>query len=692
MRALICTAAPFTCAYESAIACAADSCAYSIGLDEIVVKASPVINKIDRRVIRPDRETIMSSTDGLNLLGRLHLPRITINPLTGEITAAGGGEVVVCINGIEATPSQIAAIQPQNILRIEYHDNPGIRYAGAAVVIDYITSRHDCGGALSLDAFGAFAGGRYATIDHLAAQFSKERSSWSINLGYMGQRKNKWIRDYDETWHLPDATVTRHETGLPVTVGGAGLESSADYNHIYPSGDILSLRIGLDFSDIPNLEEGDRRGILVSSATDTPVIVAEHTEEHSVTPAIRLYYMHKLSGGSSLLFDAGGSYMRSRSLHEYSENGAGELNRVTGDKYAFRFRGLFENRVGSRVWSAGLSNSSSFIENCYRQDVPAIVRVNSSVISLAGEYSDRFRCWGILANARIEYRHLGQSIRNIDKVFFTPSFSVSYRPSDRLFLRYTASLDHTMPTAAEISNIGQSIQTGMIRRGNPQLRPFRVVEQSFTASFTGRFLNIEPRVEYRNCHNPVMESIIFEDGGLVRTFFNQRSFQRLTACASVSIRPWGDHISITAQPCLTRYFSHGIDYRHTRNIFRIGLGIDFSYGHWIASANIMSGPANSMYGEEIIEETDMNQIIAGYKKGFWSLQLGVFNAFIKNYRMQTANLSALAPYTSKAHSGRSSSYLAVKLNITLDFGHRLPAIDIPDTPSDSDSGILTVTK
>lgn len=70
--------------------------------------------------------------------------------MTNTISVSGGGNVILCINGVESTESQIAAIRPQDIEKIEYHDNPGLRYAGAAVVIDYITCRHNTGGNLSL--------------------------------------------------------------------------------------------------------------------------------------------------------------------------------------------------------------------------------------------------------------------------------------------------------------------------------------------------------------------------------------------------------------------------------------------------------------------------------------------------------------------------------------------------------------
>lgn len=697
MWALLCATAPFACPQEYVMtdSIPSDTLEYPISpqiLSEIVVTAYPVINKTDRKVIRPDKETLRSSANGIDLLRKLQLTRISVNPLTNGIATSGCGTVVLCINGVEATSAQISAIRPENIVRIEYHDNPGVRYAGADAVIDYITTYHDSGGELMLDAFVAFASGRYASIDHLAGQYNRGRSVWNFNMGFMGQQKDKWIRDYEETWNYPDATVSRKETGLPVKVGSGGFESIMNYNYLHPGGDMFNLRLGFDYTDIPNMEQGDRLAVLETSESEIPVIVTEHTEELSTKPNIGLYYNHQLSDDQNLTFDLQGSYLRSRMMHDYAENGIGESNRVTGNKYTFKFLGLYENRKGSRIWDIGTSNNSSIIHNVYHQHERIGINVSEAQTSIIGEYSNRFGNWGTTFNLRTTYNHLKHGSRSIDKLFLLPKASISYRLNDKCFMRYSASLDQIMPGVSEISEVSQPVQDGMIRRGNPALNPFRVINQSYSVSYESRYISAEAVIDYRNEHDPIMESIIFENGNFVRTYFNQRSFQRLRTGISLSARPWKDHLSVTVEPMLTRYFSHGIDYRHCHNIFRIGWSADFSYGGWLAYANIMSGPENKMYGEEIIEEKDMNQIMVGYRHNTWSIHLGVFNAFLRNYWMETRNLSQLTPYHSKAHSGRSSSYVTVKFNLALDFGRKGRSVELPEIDNDTDSGILTGTK
>ncbi len=62
-----------------------------------------------------------------------------IDPVQGEITMSGNKTVQLRINGVQVTNAEIASISPADIVRIEYHDDPGARY-GTPMLL-WITSR-----------------------------------------------------------------------------------------------------------------------------------------------------------------------------------------------------------------------------------------------------------------------------------------------------------------------------------------------------------------------------------------------------------------------------------------------------------------------------------------------------------------------------------------------------------------------
>lgn len=85
----------------------------AISLDEITIQARSVIEKGDRKVILPTQNQLKMSSSGIDLLGKLQLPRITVDIMSGEITTSGNGEVQLRINGVRVTYTEISSLSPK---------------------------------------------------------------------------------------------------------------------------------------------------------------------------------------------------------------------------------------------------------------------------------------------------------------------------------------------------------------------------------------------------------------------------------------------------------------------------------------------------------------------------------------------------------------------------------------------------
>lgn len=120
-------------------------------LDEVTVTASPVVRKIDRQIILPTKEQRKAATNGISLIQSLQLSRISVSSIDNTIKVDGNSAVQLRINGAEASREEVMAIRPNEVVRIEYHDNPGLRYGNAAAVLDYIVKKRDDGGNVAAD-------------------------------------------------------------------------------------------------------------------------------------------------------------------------------------------------------------------------------------------------------------------------------------------------------------------------------------------------------------------------------------------------------------------------------------------------------------------------------------------------------------------------------------------------------------
>ena len=110
----------------------------AVSLDGVTVSASAQTSHADKKVVFPSERQMKASGNGMDLLQQMMLPRVQVDLLNSEIKATGNGVVQVRINGVKVEQDEIKALNPSDIIRIEYHDNPGLRYGNADIVLDYI--------------------------------------------------------------------------------------------------------------------------------------------------------------------------------------------------------------------------------------------------------------------------------------------------------------------------------------------------------------------------------------------------------------------------------------------------------------------------------------------------------------------------------------------------------------------------
>lgn len=694
MWALLCAAAPFVCAQITE-----DS--LEVMLDEVAVVAKAMTARADRRVIIPPRSKVEASASGLELLQKLALPGITVNRLTGSINLSSGGVIGLYIDGVPATESQIAVLNPEDIIRIEYHDNPGVRYGHADAVLDYVTRRRVSGGRLYVESMDCIGNGKFATIDEIAGQIHRGKSSWSVNVGYMQMSRNNWVRDYEEVWRYPDHDVMRSERGLPVKVGMSMLSGDINYRYDYNESNAFNARFSLNRNASPYKEEGDRHSLLTTSDSQDVTEIREHTAEESLQPTLALSYRHVFGRGGTVKLNCEGAWLASGSRHEYSESSGDAvlcdiLTRTDGEKYGIFAEGTHEIKLGAGLLTSGIRYSQSRTSNRYASySGNTTTSIRQTEGAIYAEYNLSIAKWGLIGGLTCSRMSASQGHIALSTYAALPNVTVSYKPHSDVFLRYNIRLTRKLPPLASMSDVSQEIHPEMLRQGNPHVKPFSAMSQDFVLSYGGKYVGLNLSVDYMDETKPVMSGVEYDEVGrrFIQTYRNQKYFRRLQGEAMIRITPCGDYLTLWVAPHFARYFSKGYGYNLAKNIFLVHFGADVAYRHFVFTASTMSGPENYMYGDEIIMEKPMNMILAGYKGKRWSAQAGVFN-LMKSYWMKTENFSPLTPFSSKAHCGRNT-YFAVKLSVNLEYGRRGSAreAELPaESRLDMDAGMVSGLK
>lgn len=215
-------------------------------LQEIVIEAPKVIRKADMDVYHPSKSAVANSKDGMQLLTNLMIPTLTVSDALGSIQAAGQ-PVQVRINGRESSVDQVRSLMPKTIKRVEWIDNPGLRYGGASYVLNFIVANPTVGGSLMTTARPALnqAWGFYMAD----AKFNTERSQWEVGANFKLTDDLKTHRDYTETFTYADGSrLTRNEIARGGSLDNSRVVAWASYNYVKPDTTVFMAELSLNQS------------------------------------------------------------------------------------------------------------------------------------------------------------------------------------------------------------------------------------------------------------------------------------------------------------------------------------------------------------------------------------------------------------------------------------------------------------
>lgn len=661
-------------------------------LGEVVVEGSAVINKIDRQIILPTSTQRKASTNGISLLQHLQVASLVINPLDKSIKTNLGDEVQLRINGVVSDKNDVMALHPADIVRIEYHDNPGLKYGDAAAVVDYIVKRKETGGNVAADLMNGIkplGAGNY----NISARYNRNKSV--VGAVFSWERRDlEWTRENRETFVYPGRAVENREIGNPTKIKYDRMNLNLSYNYVDDK-NMLNVAFRNIYNNTPN-SFYDRRSVLYQDGT--AYNITNKQKEDSYIPSLDVYYQRSMKNNQNLYVDVIGTYIESSSDRHYSMSQTGMpadeiVSMVDGERYSIIGEAIYEKRFGNGTLTAGGRHSQSSMNNVYDGNLSSKVDMNQAETYVFAEFQSSVKKLNYrigIGGMRTYYEQEGASQ---EKYIFRPTLTLSYNFNDKVFLRYNAEMSGYAPSLADLSDVTQAMDLYQVRRGTPALHSVTYYTQSLMASWRSRYVNVELFGRYSYDDNPMMEETLWDgDGGMfVRTTANQRGFHRLNLQATVQVMPFKEYIAIRLTPFFNRYISLGNGYTHTHSNPGFRGSIMGMYKNWSMMIE-MNTSYYTLWGETLQKEEKLHSIAVGYNTEKWGVQMMLMNPFTKRYEQSMENRSRLAPYNQVAYSNDFKRMVMVNVSFNLDFGKQRNAAGKRINNSDTDTGILSGNK
>lgn len=633
-------------------------------LQEIVIEAPKVIRKADMDVYHPSKSAVENSKNGMQLLNNLMIPTLNVSDALGTIQAAGQS-VQVRINGRESSIDQVRALLPETIKRVEWIDNPGLRYGGANYVLNFIVINPTLGGSLMTLARPALnqAWGLYMAD----AKFNTGRSQWQIGANYKLTNKIRTHRDYTETFTYPDGTsLTRNETSRGGSLDNSQARAWASYSYIKPDTTVIMADLSL-WQNVT--DKYLYRGLMSLSNGMDDILLTESHGNTGPTPSVSLYWQQTLPRKQMLIVDFNSSFYFGHSFSDYMEQLPGNTDYLTDIHTSIKDRNqayaieadYIKNWKNSR-FTAGASYTANRNRSCYENLDGSIFHQRQDKVYIFAEYFHRFGKWTATAGMGVQYTNFlfKESNRGNHSWSPRPQATITYSLNQNHNFRLNFTSWQSTPSLAETNIVPQQLDGFQWRVGNQDLKTANSYMLTFRYGFNFPRVNGSFGIRAFTSPNAITPLLYWDNDRLITTYENSRGLKNLSFFLAPQVEIIPDWLMLSGYVQFRMERMRGTGYDLRNNAWSGNASIAVTHWGFTLSAQY-NRAQRDLWGEKISWGEDINIIDLSYNWKSWQFSTGVIMPFGKydqgskslskwNINEQHMRLNMRMPYISISYN------------------------------------------
>ena len=654
-------------------------------LQELVIEAPKVIHKADMDVYHPSKSAVENSKNGMQLLDNLMIPALTVSDALGTVQASGES-VQLRINGRESTVDQVRALLPETVRRVEWIDNPGLRYGGASYVLNFIVANPTAGGSLQASGRQALntAWGFYMAD----AKFNSGRSQWEAGANFKLTNKIKTHRDYTETFTYPDgSSLTRNEDSRGGSMDNSMGNAWASYSYIKPDTTVFMAELGWNqgFTD-----KFLYRGLLSLSDGSPDILLTDSHGDKGSTPSLSLYWQQSLPRKQTLIVSFNGSFYFGRTYSDYIERHGDATSPITDIHTNIRDRNqayaveadYIKNWANAR-FTAGVNYSANRNRSQYMNLDGQIFHQRQDRVYLFAEYFRRMGKWTATVGMGVQYTDFlfRESDRGNHSWSPRPQATLTYSPGRNHNLRLSFTSWQSTPSLSETNVVPQQLDGFQWRVGNQNLKTASSYMLTLRYSFNLPRVNGMFGIRAFTSPDAITPLLRWEGDRLLTTYENSRGLQNLSffIAPQIEIIPGWLEASGYVQYRMERMRGAGYSLRH--NCWSGNASVRLMHWGFVLTGQYMRSERD-LWGEKISWGEDLNVIDLSYNWKSWQFGAGVIMPFGK-YDQGSKSLSKWN--RNEQHQRLDMRMMFVSVSYNLQWGRqRRGAEKLIDVNADAD--------
>ena len=665
-------------------------CAYAqdventITLNEVTVKAAKVVNKTDGMIIYPTDAQKQASTNGYSILEKLTLANLRIDNISHSITAIDNrGGVQIRINGIVVGKSEMLALNPKDIVKIDFINNPGVRYGdGIAYVIDIVTRRNESGYTIGTDLTSALT--TLQGDGMVYGKWNKGKSELSLSYDVSGYRtkgeKNRQTADYT----LKDGRIyTIERNDVESLRKSISHDAKLTYNWADSTATVFQASLSGAFNNAPDnytvkdVVDGTRQYKATSRAKDK-----------SYSPVLDIYFFRQLTPRQSITANAVGTYISTQTSSFYDE-GAPYKYDVDGKTASLLTEVIYENRLKPFTFSTGLNYSYKHIKNDYLGDASSLTKTNNNRLYAFAEIKGMLQPFSYTLGMGASFIHYTQNGHRYNFWTFHPKASLTYQINNSMQLSYTYQMQDKVSRIAMTSDAMVRTNSMEWTVGNPDLKPSHDIEHRLRVSYNTSRLQTFVEGYYKQCLKPNMAHYErTDDNQFIYTQINQKEIDVLDVYAYASYWLLPEKLQIAANGGIYRCFNFGYDYTHCYTSWFYASSITAYLGNFTLQGYVDNGN-RFLEGESKGYNGAYSVLKASYTWRDLQLSLSWANPFKSNYKSyENELLNRNIHKHTVGYSKANGNLIFLNISWRLSRGSKHKSAEKRITLRDTDNGII----
>lgn len=654
-----------------------------VNLDEIVVQGRT------QRVIKngveylPDKKTRRNSTDATNLLLKMQIPQLDVNPITSAVTTSAGQDVAFFIDYHKASGEELSGMRPEDVMRVEVLDYPeDPRFEGAPHVVNYVMFHYEWGGYTKLTYMGHYL----SDNDFEGSAYSKfvyKKMTFDAYLNYDYNLLNRNPSSSVETYRDVNFAGRHYDEIRRVSQNGVDYANrnnsqAATFRAVYQTDNVyLQHYVAFNREANPKSHNLSRLSFSIPDLADTESLYK--SDSQSLSPSINGYYQFTLPKGNMLIGNWSFAYGSVKSHSSYRLSDFDPILNNNREKTYSPTLQLFYSKKFPRnnTFRTSLYSFSNFYRTDYIGSYNGRQNITGNESMLFLEYIKSWQC-GLYLYSRVGASYVYGRINGVtSRSEWNPrlGFQLQYNISEK----HSAQVDgwwgnsHVDPATSNTA-IVQSNEL-MWHQGNPDLRNtlFASANAAYTFIPTNKF-SMTASFSYEG--NPHKQALEFytKNGydGLIRRYVNSGSANSYTLRLSANLRLLDNALSFNFSALAYRIVLTGMD---AQSLNKVSGSIYAQYmrDNWSVGLNYQT--PNKYLGPwsmgEVTKYKDSYGIQASCNVGDFKASLSFNNWFRKNTFYTTCFDSPLYSSYESRWASNLSRNIRVSLVYTFGYGKRL---------------------